>query len=185
MKRIMNSNKMMGEKYSLSPLTLDDITKEYIAWLNDPIVNKFLEVKHVNQTLETVTEYINDFYKDNEKYIWGIYSIEDRLFIGTVSLINVNRYHNMADLGIMIGNSDYWGKSAAEEAYSLVIDFAFNILGLNRVGGGCYSTHIGMNFTFKRLGFTREGVMRKSILEGDKYIDAWRWGILSDEWKSG
>ena len=83
----MNSNKLMGEKYSLSPLTLDDITKEYIAWLNDPIVNKFLEVKHVNQTLETVTEYINEFYKDYERYIWGIYSIENRL-IGTVNFKN-------------------------------------------------------------------------------------------------
>ena len=42
-----------------------------------------------------------------------------------------------------------------------------------------------MNFTLKRLGFTREGVMRKSLLEGDKYVDGWRWGILSGEWKSG
>ena len=62
MKRIMNNNKLIGNTYSLSPLTRDDITKEYIAWLNDPIVNKFLEVKNVNQTLETVTEYINEFY---------------------------------------------------------------------------------------------------------------------------
>ena len=75
----MNNNKLIGNTYSLSPLTRDDITKEYIAWLNDPIVNKFLEVRHVNQTIETVTEYINEFYKDHERYIWGIYSIEDKL----------------------------------------------------------------------------------------------------------
>ncbi len=56
MKRIINSNKLIGKKYSLSPLTQDDITEEYIAWLNDPIVNKFLEVRHVNQTIETVTD---------------------------------------------------------------------------------------------------------------------------------
>ena len=37
MKRIINSNKLIGKKYSLSPLTQDDITEEYIAWLNDPI----------------------------------------------------------------------------------------------------------------------------------------------------
>ena len=180
----MNSNKLMGKIYSLSPLTQNDITEEYIAWLNDPIVNKFLEVRHVNQTIETVTEYINNFYKDHESYIWGIYSLEDRL-IGTVNLQDINPYHNVAELGLMIGNSDYWGKSASEEAVSLVLDFAFDTLELNRVTGGTYSTNIGMIFTYKRLGFTREGVMRKSILEGDKYIDAWRWGILSDEWKSG
>ena len=35
------------------------------------------------------------------------------------------------------------------------------------------------------IEFTREEVMRKSLLEGDKYIDGYRWGILSDEWKNG
>jgi RimJ/RimL family protein N-acetyltransferase len=165
-------------------LTHDDITDEYIAWLNDPIVNKFLEVRHVTQTIETVTEYINNFYKDHESYIWGIYSLEDRL-IGTVNLKDINLYHNVAELGLMIGHLDYWGKSASEEAVSLVLDFAFDTLELNRVTGGTYSTNIGMIFTYKRLGFTREGVMRKSFLEGDKYIDGYRWGILADEWKNG
>ena len=183
MKKIMNSSKLMGKTYSLSPLTQDDITEEYIAWLNDPKVNKFLEVRHINQTIETVTEYINKFYKDYEMYIWGIYSLDGN-FIGTTNLMQINRYHNSSVLGLMIGNSNYWGKSASTEAICLVLDFAFNTLGLNRVIGGCYSTNIGMNFTYKRLGFTREGVMRKSVLEGDKYIDSYIWGILSNEWKN-
>ncbi len=174
----------MGTTYSLIPLTVNNITEEYISWLNDPIVNKFLEVRHVNQTVKTVTEYVNKFYKDHESYIWGIYSTKDRL-IGSVNLQDVNRYHNAAELGLMIGNTDYWGKSASKEAVSLVLNFAFDTLKLNRVTGGSYSTNLGMNFTFKLLGFKREGVMRKSFLEGDKYIDGYRWGILSDEWKNG
>ena len=40
MKRIMKSNKLMGKTYSLNPFTTNSITEEYIAWLNDPIVNK-------------------------------------------------------------------------------------------------------------------------------------------------
>ena len=180
----MNSTKLTGKTYSLIPLTPDDITKEYILWLNDQIVNKFLEVRHVHQTIETVTEYINEFYKDHEKYIWGIYSIKDGL-IGTINLQNIDRYNNAAELGLMIGNTDYWGKSASEEAVSLVLNFAFDKLELNRVTGGTYSTNIGMIFTYKRLGFTREGVMRKCVFEGDKYIDGYRWGILADEWKNG
>jgi RimJ/RimL family protein N-acetyltransferase len=38
---------------------------------------------------------------------------------------------------------------------------------------------------FERLGFTREGVMRKSVFDGEKKIDGWKWGILADEWKDG
>jgi len=184
MKKIMNSSNLIGNIYILSPLTQGDITEEYIVWLNDPVVNKYLEVRHHNQTIETVTEYVDDFYKDLEKYIWGIYSEEEGL-IGTVNLHNIDRCHNTAELGLMIGNKDYWGKSASEEAISLVLDFAFDLLELNRVTGGTYSTNIGMIFTYKRLGFTREGVMRKSFLEGGNYIDGYRWGILSEEWISG
>ena len=65
MKRIANSKKLVGKTYSLRPFTLDNITDEYIGWLNDPIVNKFLDVRRVNQTMETVTEYINSFYPDD------------------------------------------------------------------------------------------------------------------------
>lgn len=184
MKRIIKNIKLVGKKYSLSPMTKADITKEYILWLNDPTVNRFLEVRHVHQTLETVTEYINDFYKDQEQYIWGIYSIEGNL-IGTISLIQFNRNYNSCAFGIMIGDSNYWGKLASEEAIQLVLDFAFNTLKLHRVTGGCYSKNIGMIFTFQRLGFKREGVMRESLIDGDKYIDAYQWGILADEWNNG
>jgi RimJ/RimL family protein N-acetyltransferase len=183
MKRIHKATKIKGDKYSLIPLTLNDITTEYIEWLNDSTVNKFLEVRHVNQTLASVTNYINQFYKDHERYIWGIYTIDNKL-IGTVNLQNINRDHNSAELGLLIGNKDYWGKSASLEAVSLVLNFAFDKLELNRVAGGTYSTNIGMIFTYKRLGFTREGVMRKSFLENNKYIDGYRWSILSDERKN-
>ena len=184
MKKIMNRNKLIGKKYSLSPFIQSDITEEYIGWLNDPEVNRYLCVRHVKQTLETVAKYIDDFYKNSEKYIWGVYSIEDKL-IGTVNLVNINHYDNNAALGLMIGNSDYWGKSASNEAISLVLGFAFSTLELNRVTTNCTSTNIGMAFTFKQLGFVREGVTRNGCIENNKYIDNYQWGILSDEWKNG
>ena len=183
-KKMFNSNKLIGNKYTLNPLTKDDITEEYIAWLNDPIVNRFLEVRHVHQTIETVTEYINGFYKDQEKYIWGIYSL-DGIMIGTISLFEFNRNHNSSVFGLMIGDSNYWGKSASEESIRLALNFAFDTLGLHRVSGVCYSTNMGMIFTFQRLGFKREGVMRKSLLDGGKYIDNYQWAVISDEWKNG
>ena len=95
------------------------------------------------------TEYINEFYKDHERYFWGIHSPDGNM-IGTINLTEINRNHNSSVFGLMIGNSNYWGKSASEEAIRLVLDFAFDTLGLNRVTGGCYSINTGIIFTFKR-----------------------------------
>ena len=179
----MNSIVLKGKTYILKPLTQDDISYEYVLWLNDPDVNQYLEVRYISQTIETATSYIKDFYKEQECYIWGIYSDENKL-IGNVNLQNINRHHNSAELGLMIGNKEFWGKSASEEAISLVLDYGFGKLSLNRVTGGTYSTNVGMIFTYKRLGFKREGVMRKCFLDGEKYVDGYRWGILSNEWKN-
>jgi hypothetical protein len=36
-------------KYTFKKLTIKDITDNYISWLNDPIVNQYLEVRHKKQ----------------------------------------------------------------------------------------------------------------------------------------
>ena len=115
---MFNSNKLIGNKYTLNPLTKDDISEEYIAWLNDPIVNRFLEVRHVHQTIETVTEYINGFYKDQEKYIWGIYSL-DGIMIGTISLFEFNRNHNSSAFGL---GEDFKTFAICSSSSSLSVD---------------------------------------------------------------
>jgi [ribosomal protein S5]-alanine N-acetyltransferase len=181
---MINKDVISGNLYNLVPFGRENITEDYIDWLNDPQVNKFLEIRHINQSISTATDYVDKFYKDSEAYIWGIYT-QEALLIGTVNLNSINRHHNAAELGLMVGNKDYWGKLASEEAISLVLNFAFHKLKLNRVTGGTYSTNLGMIFTYKKLGFTREGVMRESFIEDQKYIDGYRWGILSNEWKNG
>ena len=70
----------------------DHITEEYIGWLNDPEVNQYLEVRFIHQTRATVTGYVESFYGEAEKYIWGIYAGIDQ-FIGTATLALINRIH--------------------------------------------------------------------------------------------
>mgnify|MGYP002836596204 CR=1 FL=1 len=171
---------LTGNNYLLVPMTLEHITKEYIGWLNDPNVNQFLEVRNSPQTRLSVEHYINDFSQSDDKYLWAIFPVDGTL-IGTVNLHSIDSYHKTCELGLMIGNIDYWGKTTSTEAISLVINFAYTELGLNRIAGGTYSSNIGMNFTFKKLGFTREGIMRLAYFDGKKFIDAWRWGLLKSE----
>ena len=176
----MKNKKIIGNKYKLIPFCIDDVNDDYISWLNDPDVNKFLETRHNNQTLDDVFRYISGFYKEQEKYIWGIYPINGDL-IGTITLNNVDRNNGVAELGIMIGDIDYWGKLASENAINLVLNFAFKEIGLNNITGGCYSTNIGMVFTFKRLGFCRNKIVKIN----NHHVDIYRWIMHSDKWNKG
>ena len=175
----------LNDSYFLSKFTVDDITEDYIDWLNDPKIVNFLEVRFLKQDRETVTSYINSFYKDFEKYLWGVYSKDSSSLVGTINLYNINRYHDSAEISIMIGNDLHWGKGASYSAMCWVINYAFNELNLRKIYGGTYINNLGMNFTLKRLGLSIEAKLREAYyIKKNEYADGLRWGLLKKEWKN-
>ena len=176
---------LVGSKFSLIPFKEEHISDRYISWLNDPEINRFLEVRFVRQTYQTVLAYVRSFYEDTDKYMWGIYPNGIIDPIGTATLYDINHHHGRGELGLMIGEKEYWGKGASTEATELITRFAFETLGLRRLTGGTYALNHGMNFTFKRLGFSLEGKLRQACLVSPgNYVDGYRWGLLAEEWKA-
>jgi RimJ/RimL family protein N-acetyltransferase len=86
-----------GARFTLKPFNEEDISPQYIGWLNDPTVNRFLEVRFTHQTFETVLHYVRGFYQEEEKYMWGIYSNDTDKPIGTATLSAINRIHGSTE----------------------------------------------------------------------------------------
>ena len=42
----------------LSSLTLEDVSLNYLSWLNNPQVNQFLETRFETQSIESISDYI-------------------------------------------------------------------------------------------------------------------------------
>lgn len=176
---------LVGSKFTLTPFKEEHITPQYLGWLNDKEVNKYLEVRFVHQTHETALAFVSSFYGGEEKYFWSISPNGVDEQIGTMTLYVIDRNHRSCEIGILIGETGQWGKGASNEVIDTVLDFSFNTLDLHRATGRSNSSNLGMNFTLKRLGFTLEGKLREACFLGDgKYIDDYRWGILSHEWEA-
>jgi RimJ/RimL family protein N-acetyltransferase len=176
----MKNKKIFGNAYFLKPFNIEDISENYITWLNDDRVTNFLEIRHNKQTYKIAKSYIDSFYNEDNKYLWGIYTKSNK-HIGTIN-ISVKGVSS-SEIGLMIGDKDFWGKGASDEAISLVLDFAFNTLNVRKISGGCYAENIGMVFTFKKLGFIRDEIIthRKGLM--DKCASkVYRWSILSSDW---
>jgi [ribosomal protein S5]-alanine N-acetyltransferase len=142
-------------------------------------------VRHERQSRETALIFVRSFDGPLEKYMWAVVPKESENAIGTSTLYHINRNHGSAEIGLLIGERDYWGSGASEEAIGLMADFAFDTLGLHRLTGGSYSKNRGMNFTYRKIGFTLEGRMRQAFrLSLDEYVDGYRWGLLADEWRA-
>lgn len=176
---------LTGPNFQLLPFTEEQISDRYLNWLNDPEVNRYLEIRFVPQTRDTVTEYVRSFYAGREAYMWAIYPKGKDQPVGTATLQGINRNHNSAGIGLMIGDTEYWGSNCALESLGLVAEFAFETLGLRRLAEESSGSNHSINFTLRRFGFTFEGKMRQaSVMGPGEYCDGYRWGLLVDEWQA-
>lgn len=81
----------------------------------------------------------------------------------------------------MIGRKECWGKGYGLEAWSLLIEYAFNRLGLRKIIAGAFADHGASVKVLKKLGFKEEGRLREQALVDGEYRDGIRFGLFRDE----
>lgn len=172
--------RLSGENFYLKTLTQSEVTDDYLSWLHDKEVNRFLEVRHHPPSREEAMAFIASF-DGVHRYFFGIFTNESR-FIGTLTL-SIDAGNKSASYGYLVGDKAYWGTRAGVEAVTLMLNFAFETLLIRRVWGGAYVTNIGSIFNFKKLGFTQEGRQRAAGLLDGKEVDSIIFGILKKEWE--
>ncbi len=161
-----------GSCYYLKILTVADITKTYVEWLNDDEIMRFTEQNNSNHTFETVERFVDDCYKSNNTYLFGMFTFEDAHF-GNIKLGPINLQENEADISYVIGNKEMWGKGLATEIISQIVDFAFNSINLRRIYAGTYTRNIGSLKALKNNDFLELEFLRNNS-DSDKKIDTIR-----------
>jgi len=161
------------------PLTPEDVGEEYVAWLNDPEINRFLETRFVDQSLETCRDFVGRMNADPLQHLFGMFDKECNRHIGNIKLGPINRRHLLADIGLIIGRREFWGKGIATEAISLLRDYAFSEIGLHKLTAGCYSTNLGSAKAFEKAGFALEGRRPKHSKAGNEWVDLLEFGCVN------
>jgi RimJ/RimL family protein N-acetyltransferase len=107
----------------------------------------------------------------------------DHKFIGQCALFNLNETARTCELGITIGDKQYWGRGYGREAVKLLLDYAFRLRNFRKV----YLTVNGDNERAYRMyracGFLEEGRWRAHVWSAGAYTDLVCMGILRDEWQ--
>lgn len=150
-----------------------------VRWINDPLNNKFL---HYDLPLETEKTKI---WFENTKNNINRYDavIEaDGIACGTVGLLNIDKKNHKSEFYIAMGEHSYKGKGIATKAGKLILDYAFKQLHLNKVYLFTEINNIAAQRLFKRLGFIKEGCLRKDIVSHGEYADRFIYGICADDY---
>lgn len=162
---------MQGTWIDLRAVSPDDVNEAYCRWMNDPSTNRFLESRFQLHSLASLRQYVIEKQEDKLNAFFAIILKQEKRHIGNIKLGPVNPNHRLADIGILIGEKDCWGKGYAEEAINLVVDHAFNTLNLHKVTAGCYAPNKGAIRAFKKVGFVQEGVRKAHCLFEGEYVD--------------
>lgn len=113
---------------------------------------------------------------------WGIRLRGDEELIGTIGLNQLYLRSKKTEVGYEL-HPDYWRQGLMEEALAAVLAYAFEELGLYRVGATTYPENTGSNRLLMKMGFTQEGRLRGYLYQRGKSHDALVFSLLAPEWQ--
>ncbi len=175
----MSESLLTGERLVLRKVHVSDVNENYHKWMNDAEVVKFLESRFQQYSLEDIKNYVKSLEQDKNNLFLAILIKGTERHIGNIKLGPINYVHNFAEIGLMIGEKDCWGKGYASEAIKIISRHAFEELKLNKLTAGCYQSNVGSLKAFEKAGFMVEGISKKHFLCDGQYVDAVRLGLLN------
>jgi RimJ/RimL family protein N-acetyltransferase len=108
----------------------------------------------------------------------------DSKLIGMIGLFRFDLTARTCELGIVIGEREYWGRGYGQDAIRTVVDYGFRHRNLQRVWLTTTETNLRALNAYKRCGFVEEGRLREHIWNDGAHRDVVCLGVLREEWPS-
>lgn len=139
------------------------------------------EVETVEKTRMFIRNKIERF-ADGNGFTAGFFQNEK--LIGVIALEYIDHANRITEIGYWL-DVEAEGLGLITKACSVLIEYAFDKLKLNRVQIRCASENIRSRAIPEKLGFVQEGVVRQCEVLHDRAVDLVIYGLLADEWNSG
>ena len=85
-----------------------------------------------------------------------------------------------AEWGFVLGSA-YWGTGLFMSGAQLVLDFAFDVIGVHRLEARAAVQNGRGNGALRKIGALQEGILRRSFLRNGAHLDQVLWAILSSD----
>ena len=102
--------------------------------------------------------------------------------IGIFQVRSLEHGFRTAEWGFAMG-SQFWGTGIFAEGARLVLDFAFDVIGAQRLEARAAVANGRGNGALRKIGAVQEGLLRRSFLRNGQHHDQVLWGILADDWR--
>lgn len=161
------------EEHGFRPITAADLAL-VLEWRNSDRIRRCMFTDH----LISMEEHMSWFERTQDQNV-PTFLLYERMGVptGVVSFSRIDHSNGTCHWGFYIGRTDR-PKGSGIIMGRLGIDYAFNQLEMRKIYGevlACNEASIGFH---DRLGFTKEGVLRKHVCKYGRYWDVIVFGLL-------
>lgn len=156
----------------------------FVAWLNDPEVRRNLLV-HVPLSQAQEDGWFERILRlplEEQPLGIEVQTAEGWRLIGNCGFARLDWRNRCAEIGIFIGDQNFWNKGYGAQAMRLMVRYGFNSLNLNRIYLNVFETNQRGIRCYQKAGFVSEGRLRQAIFQDGQYIDMLVMSVLRSEW---
>jgi len=175
---------LSGNLVALTAVERSDL-KSLMDWRNKPQFRKyFREYRELNMAMQEHW-FEKKVIGDPSTVMFSIRRLCDNELLGCCGFVYMNLVHRHADLSLYIGAKDAYIDEAgyAEDACSILLEYGFKELGLNKVWTEIYSFDEKKKKLYDRFTFHLDGTLRQNYFYDGKWHDSMIYSLLSGEFK--
>ncbi len=173
----MFSKNITTERLILRPYEAGDISF-WQKWDIDAEVQRFMpEPQNEPQSDEQQEAYLKECEQEEDGIYWTIVWKENSQPIGHVSVTEINQHHGIGEIGIVVGDKEYWNKGIASEAIGAILEF-MRSFGLKRLSAEFEEGNLALEKSLIKNGFEKEGELKSSRVKDGKRINTVRYFTL-------
>jgi len=159
------------------PPDLDSLLKQK----NDPEIKRCLGGFAHPLSRKDLEDWLEWHRKKTDEVLWSIIDAPTDICLGHVGLYRVDPVSRSAELGVMIGLKEAWGKGIGRLAVLHASRYAFESMNLNRLSLTVLATNERAIRLYERIGFSLEGTLRQAHYSEGAYVDVMAMGLLRAE----
>jgi RimJ/RimL family protein N-acetyltransferase len=153
-------------------------------WYRDPELARLTRYSLKPMSDDEVDRFFHARLLSPESVAYAIEVREDRRLIGLTTFSNLDPDNGSVLFHISIGEHDAWGRGYGTEATRLMLQLAFERIGLHRVSLSVFGFNERAIRAYQRAGFRVEGRAREAIVRDGGRRDELTMGILAPEWRA-
>ncbi|MDC1450314.1 GNAT family N-acetyltransferase [Candidatus Thioglobus sp.] len=154
-----------GETVNLCIPTLEFAkNSQWYSWFNNKKLTRYLDKQGLFPvTAEMQAEYFNS---QNQDRLILIVSNKSN-YMGVVSLSSIDMITNTCEVATIVDpTKDFQSPYIVLESVALITQYAFDVLGINRISGGNHMALSGWRRRMELLGYMVEGIKTNGFVKG-------------------